>query len=123
MTIGYFSGEGDVSAPCSLGGCYSCLVEADNEFVRACVTPVRDGMRINTREETPLLQIVHGPEPHTVGGKATPWWTKGRGYIEVAIWAADCNLRCPQCLPGFERVFVRIDGKSTLVRAASEWSA
>ena len=27
LTIGYLPGEGDVSAPCSLG-CYSCLVEA-----------------------------------------------------------------------------------------------
>ena len=44
------------------------------------------------------LRIVHGPEPHTVGGKATPWSEKRKGrYIEVAIWVAGCNLRCPQC--------------------------
>jgi pyruvate formate lyase activating enzyme len=43
-------------------------------------------------------RIVHGPQAHAVGGKATPWWLKGeRRYIEVAIWAAGCNLRCPQC--------------------------
>jgi pyruvate formate lyase activating enzyme len=43
-------------------------------------------------------RIVHGPQAHAVGGKATPWWLKaGRRPIEVAIWAAGCNLRCPQC--------------------------
>jgi pyruvate formate lyase activating enzyme len=43
-------------------------------------------------------RIIHGPQGHAVGGKATPWWLKSeRRYIEVAIWAAGCNLRCPQC--------------------------
>jgi pyruvate formate lyase activating enzyme len=43
-------------------------------------------------------RIIHGPQGHAVGGKATPWWLKAeRQYIEVAIWAAGCNLRCPQC--------------------------
>ena len=86
-----------MDAPCSLGGCYSCLVRVDGEVVRACVTPVRDGARIETLEEAPLLRVVHGPEPHPVGGKATPWWARGRWYVEVAIWTAGCNLRCPQC--------------------------
>jgi pyruvate formate lyase activating enzyme len=43
------------------------------------------------------LRIIHGPEPHRVGGKATPWWEVGYGYVEAAIWTAGCNLRCPQC--------------------------
>jgi pyruvate formate lyase activating enzyme len=43
-------------------------------------------------------RIIHGPQAHSVGGKATPWWLKEkRRYVEVAIWAAGCNLRCPQC--------------------------
>jgi pyruvate formate lyase activating enzyme len=42
-------------------------------------------------------RIIHGPQPHSVGGKATPWWLKGWRYIEVAIWTGGCNLRCPQC--------------------------
>ncbi|RLG54112.1 MAG: radical SAM protein [Thermoproteota archaeon] len=95
--IGAFPGEGKVSAPCSLGGCYSCLVEADGRFVRACITPVKEGMEVFTNKESPALRIVHGPAPHSVGGKATPWWIKGDRYIEVAIWTAGCNLRCPQC--------------------------
>jgi pyruvate formate lyase activating enzyme len=49
-------------------------------------------------EDLPALRIIHGPSPHSVGGKATPWWLKSSGrYIEVAIWTAGCNLRCPQC--------------------------
>jgi pyruvate formate lyase activating enzyme len=43
-------------------------------------------------------RIIHGPQGHAVGGKGTPWWLKGkRRVVEVAIWAAGCNLRCPQC--------------------------
>ena len=95
--LGIFPGEGQVSVPCSLGGCYSCLVEVNGKFVRACITPVEEGMDVFTDKEAPALRIVHGPAPHSVGGKATPWWIKGNGYIEVAIWAAGCNLRCPQC--------------------------
>jgi pyruvate formate lyase activating enzyme len=56
-------------------------------------------MKIRTtlpREYIPK-RVIHGPQGHEVGGKATPWWLKARGYIEVAIWAAGCNLRCPQC--------------------------
>ncbi|MEM3506530.1 MAG: radical SAM protein [Candidatus Bathyarchaeia archaeon] len=43
------------------------------------------------------LRIIHGPEPYTVGGKATPWFEKKGKYIEVAIWTAGCNLRCRSC--------------------------
>lgn len=56
-------------------------------------------MRIETDVEglTPK-RIVHGPEPHVVGGKATPWWEVDyANYVEAAVWVAGCNLRCPQC--------------------------
>jgi pyruvate formate lyase activating enzyme len=92
--------EGDVPAPCCMGGCYSCVVLADGQAVRACVSPVKNGMAIETAlpaDHVPR-RIIHGPQGHAVGGKATPWWLKSeRRYIEVAIWAAGCNLRCPQC--------------------------
>lgn len=97
--VGIYPGEGRIIAPCETGGCWTCSVIADGEVVRACVTGVRDGMVINTDagQITPL-RIIHGPEPHTVGGKATPWFEgKGIKYIEVAIWAAGCNLRCRSC--------------------------
>ncbi|MBS7660189.1 MAG: radical SAM protein [Candidatus Bathyarchaeia archaeon] len=97
--VGIYPNEGKVAAPCSTGGCWACMVIADGEAVRACVTGVRDNMDIITdvSQKTPL-RIIHGPEPHSVGGKATPWF-EGRGvkYIEVAIWAAGCNLKCGSC--------------------------
>ena len=100
LSFGVRWGEGDVPAPCCTGGCYSCVVLADGQAVRACVSPVRDRMAIETAlpaDHVPR-RIIHGPQGHAVGGKATPWWLKAeRRHIEVAIWAAGCNLRCPQC--------------------------
>ncbi len=93
-------GEGDIPAPCRTGGCYSCQVLADGEAVRACVSPVKDGMAIQTNLPAGHVpsRVIHGPAAHSVGGKATPWWLKAeRRYIEVAIWTGGCNLRCPQC--------------------------
>ncbi len=84
--------------PCRTGGCYSCLVSADGRFVRACITPVRKDMVIRLDEEKPVKRIVSEPEGHSVGGVGTPWWVKGKGRaVEVAVWVAGCNLRCPQC--------------------------
>jgi pyruvate formate lyase activating enzyme len=100
FSFGVGWGEGDLPAPCVTGGCYSCLVLANGRAVRACVSPVRDGMAIKTAlpaDHVPS-RIIHGPQGHAVGGKATPWWLKAeRRAIEVAIWTAGCNLRCPQC--------------------------
>ncbi|MEM2212746.1 MAG: radical SAM protein [Candidatus Nezhaarchaeales archaeon] len=99
-TFSIYPEKGCLQAPCGTGGCYACSLLVDGELKRACITPIREGMSIET--EVPVdvepLRIVHGPQPHPVGGKATPWWLKSRGrYIEVAIWTAGCNLRCPQC--------------------------
>jgi pyruvate formate lyase activating enzyme len=97
--IGIYPEEGNIQAPCNLGGCWSCTVIVNGAPLRSCITEVRDGMRVETDTSlvTPL-RIIHGPEPHMVGGKATPW-TEGKGtrYVEVAIWAAGCNLRCRSC--------------------------
>jgi pyruvate formate lyase activating enzyme len=83
-SVGVGWGEGDVPAPCGTGGCYTCVVLAEGQVVRACVTPVRAGMAIETELPADYAprRIVHGPQAHTVGGKATPWWLKGeRRYI------------------------------------------
>ncbi len=87
------------SIPCGTGGCWACALVIDGSLERTCITPVRDGMRIETDVEGfEPLRIVHGPEPHLVGGKATPWWEVDyESYVEAAIWVAGCNLRCPQC--------------------------
>lgn len=111
--VGIFPGEGVIQAPCSIGGCYTCLVEMNNELVRACITPVKDGAVINTNvKNKEPLRIVHGPQPHMVGGKATPWYEKGKRYVEVAIWLAGCNLRCLQC----QNYSVTYDNSSTPMR-------
>ena len=89
---------GRLSAPCNLGGCWACSVLVNGELERTCITPIEDGMRIELdTEDIEPLRIIHGPQPHKVGGKATPWWEVGYGYVEAAIWTAGCNLRCPQC--------------------------
>ncbi|MEM4035804.1 MAG: radical SAM protein [Fervidicoccaceae archaeon] len=87
------------SLACGTGGCWACALLVDGRLERACVTPVRRGMRVETSVEgVEPLRIIHGPEPHLVGGKATPWWEVDyESYVEAAIWAAGCNLRCPQC--------------------------
>jgi len=92
-------GSKKVSLACRTGGCWSCAVVVDGVLERSCVLPVKDGMRVelNTEGFKPL-RIVHGPEPHVVGGKGTPWWEVNYlDYVETAVWVAGCNLRCPQC--------------------------
>jgi pyruvate formate lyase activating enzyme len=97
--IGKFPGEGDIFAPCGVGGCYSCALEVDGSIRPSCVTRVREGMRIVTRlpEDYVPVRSLHGWMGHPVGGVGTPWWLKGRYYVEAAVFACGCNLRCPQC--------------------------
>lgn len=91
-------GSRGLSTPCGLGGCWACAVVINGELERACVNPVKEGMRIELDvEDREPMRITHGPQPHRVGGKATPWREVGTGYVEAAIWTAGCNLRCPQC--------------------------
>jgi len=104
-------GEKVVNAPCRTGSCWACAVVINGELERSCITPVREGMKVSTdvKGKEPL-RVVHGPQPHPVGGKGTPWWEKRKGrYIEVAIWVGGCNLRCPQC----QNYFVTYDNTST----------
>ncbi len=113
-TFGLTPGEADLTAPCRTGGCWGCSVLVDECITRACVHPIKDGLHINTQVpvDKPPLRIIHGPQPHAVGGKATPWYLKGiERYIEVAIWTAGCNLRCPQC----QNASTTYDGRSSPV--------
>ena len=93
------AGSRKPSISCRTGGCWSCALVIDGNLERTCITPVRNGMNIETSiDGLEPLRIVHGPSPHTVGGKATPWWEVDYvNYVEAAIWVAGCNLRCPQC--------------------------
>jgi pyruvate formate lyase activating enzyme len=98
--ISRYPEAGSLFVPCGIGGCWSCTVEVNGEVKPACVTPVTEGLRIDTDLPNDYIprRIVHGFTGHAVGGVGTPWWLKGGyGYIEVACFAAGCNLLCPQC--------------------------
>lgn len=88
-----------VFTPCQSGGCWSCAVQVEGESARACVTAVREGIKLSTATEgRPPLRIMQSFKGHGVGGVGTPWEVKQvAGYIEVACFAAGCNFRCPQC--------------------------
>ena len=95
----------DIFAPCSTGGCWACAVVVDGELKPSCMTPVRDGVAIQTRRDAiegfPPLRRISGFQGHTVGGVGTPRWLKPKGpfsrYIEAACFAHGCILRCPTC--------------------------
>ncbi|MCP8304279.1 MAG: radical SAM protein [archaeon] len=103
--VSRFPGEGDLSAPCRTGGCWACAIIVDGKLKRSCITPVRNGMSIETRraevERLEPLRIVSSFQGHSVGGVGTPYWIKPKGlfsrYIEVACFAHGCILRCPTC--------------------------
>lgn len=88
-----------IFAPCEVGGCYCCSVEINGQIKPSCVTPIKAGMKIKTEliENIKLKRIVGSFMPHPVGGVGTPWYLKGRRYIEVALFTAGCNFRCSQC--------------------------
>lgn len=94
ITLGF-----KIDAPCRIGGCWSCVVVADGKLVRSCITPIMENMVISTDTSSyPPRRVVHGPSPHIVGGKGTPWWQVDQiNYVEAAIWTGGCNLRCGQC--------------------------
>jgi len=89
-------------APCQTGGCYSCLVLANGRPVRSCITPVKEGMEIETDKEKikgfSPVRLISGFQPHMAGGVGTPFYLKRTFYyIEVACFAHGCILRCPTC--------------------------
>jgi pyruvate formate lyase activating enzyme len=102
-TIGTFPGEGQITAPCRTGGCWTCAVQVDGELKPSCITPVKAGMvveadpaKLSRREPQ---RLVFGFSGHMVGGVGTPWEAKAArgGWVEVACFAAGCILRCPTC--------------------------
>jgi len=88
-----------VHAPCKSGGCFECAVIIDGVLKQSCITPVYDGMKIDTEtsQVTPL-RIVSGFQGHMVGGVGTPHQLKKlHRVIEVACFGHGCILRCPTC--------------------------
>ncbi|MGB9978159.1 radical SAM protein [Methanobacterium sp.] len=87
--------------PCECGGCWTCLVLVNGKPAPSCITPLQDGMKIETivpKQKYPLLRVISSFGAHTVGGVGTPYWLKNKkGPIEVVGFTHGCNLRCPQC--------------------------
>ncbi|MFX0086674.1 MAG: radical SAM protein [Candidatus Hodarchaeota archaeon] len=96
-----FPSKNSLFTPCRTGGCYSCAVLVDNELRQACITPIRDGMKIETdvSNRNPL-RIISGFQGHFVGGVGTPKYimpSSHSGYLEVACFASGCLYRCSTC--------------------------
>ncbi len=93
--------EAGLFAPCGVGACWACAVEVDGKVRPACVTAIKEGMRIKTElppDYTPR-RLVLGFMGHETGGVGTPWQVRcsPQPYVEAVCLAAGCNLRCPQC--------------------------
>ena len=89
-----------IFAPCETGGCYACAVIVNGKIKPVCHSGFKEGTVIKTSltEDITPLRIVHGYQPHSVGGVGTPWKLKQGGrYIEVACFTAGCNFRCETC--------------------------
>ncbi|WP_414469064.1 radical SAM protein [Methanobacterium sp. ACI-7] len=93
--------ENQLFVPCDCGGCWACVVKVNGRITPACVTPLKEGMKIETNlneNEIPTLRVVSGFGVHSVGGVGTPYHLKKiQGPIEVVGFTHGCNLRCPQC--------------------------
>ena len=90
-----------IFAPCEVGGCWSCAVKIDGESVRSCITPVKEGMKINTlfKEDFPK-RLIYSYAPHFAGGVGTPLELKlaeKKDFIELVCFTCGCNFHCPQC--------------------------
>lgn len=57
--------SGSGRAPyCMMGVCYECLLKIDGvENVQGCMTPVREGMKIHSQQQTRQVSCHHPEEP------------------------------------------------------------
>jgi len=99
--IGNHPERSALSASCGVGACWDCAVQIDGKARPACVTAIRDGMKIETelpQDYTPR-RLVLGFMGHETGGVGTPWQVRCsmQLHVEAVCLAAGCNFRCPQC--------------------------
>lgn len=91
----------EIFAPCGVGACSSCSVEVDSVMKPACVTMIREGMKIITTPPSNYIpkRIVCGFTGHPSGGVGTPWHLRKdpKKAIEIVCYTAGCNFQCPQC--------------------------
>jgi len=91
------SPKNTIFTPCECGGCWACAVKINGKIALSCITPLSDGMKIETGIKAPL-RVMSGFGAHMVGGVGTPYYLKNSiRPIEVVGFTHGCNLRCPQC--------------------------
>jgi len=78
---------GNHSTLCGTGGCWSCAVVVDGVLARSCVTPLRQGMEIETTEEA-LRKI----EPKRIVTIMRPY-----PHRHPTIFVHGCNYHCGSC--------------------------
>ena len=94
--------EGALYAPCGVGACWNCAIQIDGKVRRACVTGVKEGMKISTDVPKDCIprRIVGPAGGLPWGGVGTPWEFRKNAkseFIEICCLVAGCNFRCPQC--------------------------
>ncbi|MCK9152424.1 radical SAM protein [Methanobacterium alcaliphilum] len=91
--------KSEVFIPCNSGACWACMVKINGRPAVSCITPLSEGMEINTFSSiNHPLRILSGFGLHTVGGVGTPYpLKKNKKPIEVVGFTHGCNLVCPQC--------------------------
>lgn len=72
---------------CGSGGCWSCTVLVDGEPVRACMTPVRTGMAVET---DPARIAAHPPRRVVTLMRPPP-------HFHPSIFTHGCNFTCDLC--------------------------
>ena len=104
-TIGYTVShhpkqQGDIFAPCKMGGCGACSVLVNGQLKPSCTTRVAAGMEINTHSAQIISQEPVRLANHFQGyrgGQVGPKENRNQGFTEFTFFAQGCNLRCPAC--------------------------
>ena len=92
--------DGQIFAPCKVGGCGACSVLVNDMLKPSCVTKVEEGMEIYTENAKIVskepLRLANHFEAYK-GGVIGPEENRTPTITEFTFFAQGCNLRCPTC--------------------------
>ena len=92
--------EGQIFAPCEMGGCGACSVIVDGKLQPSCITPVKEGMEIITEPAQIVsrepIRLANNFEAYQGGIIGAPE-IRTQEFTEFTFFAQGCNLRCPAC--------------------------
>ncbi|KLU58679.1 cyclic pyranopterin monophosphate synthase [Peptococcaceae bacterium CEB3] len=92
--------DGDILAPCQMGGCGACAVLVNGKLKPSCTTEAEEGMDIRTEPAEIILKEPIRLANHFdayQGGIIGAAPIRTSGVTEYAFFAQGCNLRCPAC--------------------------